>query len=100
MKLITTLLVTVVLTVPALAGAAVETIPGASSWYFHADLDEMRNSDAGKHLYSWLDREVFADVRKDAGIDLGNEADRPHFVRCAATRSHCRLPRILSVNQP
>jgi hypothetical protein len=36
----------------------------------------MRTSDAGKHLYAWLQREVFDDVRDDAGIDLDKEADR------------------------
>ena len=76
MRLSTTLLVALALVAPSWSGAAVETIPGASNWYFHADLDEMRNSDAGKHLYSWLEREVFGDVRRDAGIDLGKEADR------------------------
>jgi hypothetical protein len=76
MRLSKTLLVAMVLIAPAWSGAAVETIPGASSWYFHADLNEMRNSDVGRHLHSWLDREVFAEVREDAGIDLGKEADR------------------------
>jgi hypothetical protein len=51
-------------------------LPATSTWYFHADFDEMRGSDAGKPLYAWLQREVFADVRDDAGIDLDKEADR------------------------
>jgi hypothetical protein len=76
MKLSKTLLIATALVAPAWSGAAVEAIPGASSWYFHADLNEMRNSDVGKYLHSWLDREVFAEVREDAGIDLGKEADR------------------------
>ena len=50
-------------------------LPATSTWYFHADFDEMRGSDAGKPLYAWLQREVFADVRDDAGIDLDKEAD-------------------------
>jgi len=50
-------------------------LPATSTWYFHADFDEMRGSDAGKPLYAWLQREVFADVREDAGIDLDKEAD-------------------------
>ena len=50
-------------------------LPATSTWYFHADFDEMRGSDAGKPLYAWLQREVFADVREDAGIDLDREAD-------------------------
>ena len=51
-------------------------LPATSTWYFHADFDEMRGSDAGKPLYAWLQREVFTDVREDAGIDLDKEADR------------------------
>jgi hypothetical protein len=54
---------------------AASGLPATSTWYFHADLDEMRGTDAGKPLYAWLQREVFADVREDAGIDLDKEAD-------------------------
>jgi hypothetical protein len=50
-------------------------LPATSTWYFHADFDEMRGSDAGKPLYAWLQREVFADVREDAGIDLDKETN-------------------------
>ena len=75
MKLTRLLLIATILAVPAYAGAAVAGIPGASTWYFHADLDEMRGSDAGRHLYDWLQREVFDDVRAETGIDLGEEAD-------------------------
>jgi hypothetical protein len=65
------------LAVPGLAAAelAASGLPATSTWYFHADLDEMRGSDAGKPLYDWLQREVFAEVRDDAGIDLDKEAD-------------------------
>ncbi len=55
---------------------AASGLPSTSTWYFHVDFDEMRGSDAGKPLYAWLQREVFADVREDAGIDLDKEADR------------------------
>jgi len=60
----------------ALGELSASGLPATSTWYFHADLDEMRGSDAGKPLYAWLQREVFADVREDAGIDLDKEADR------------------------
>lgn len=50
-------------------------LPAASKWYFHADFKEMRSSEAGRHLYGWLEEEVFEDIREDAGIDLGEEAD-------------------------
>jgi len=66
------------LIVPGFAAAAVTSdgVPETSTWYFHADLEQMRTSDAGRHLYGWLQREVFEDVRDDAGIDLHLEADR------------------------
>ena len=66
------------LALPALGVAELSAsgLPATSTWYFHADFDEMRGSDAGKPLYAWLQREVFADVREDAGIDLDKETDR------------------------
>lgn len=51
-------------------------LPADSSWYFHTDLDEMRSSDAGRDLHDWLDREVFAELREEIGIDLAKEADK------------------------
>ena len=66
------------LALPGLGAAELSAsgLPATSTWYFHADFDEMRGSDAGRPLYAWLQREVFADVRDDAGIDLDKEADR------------------------
>jgi hypothetical protein len=65
------------LAVPGLATAelAASGLPATSTWYFHADFDEMRGSDAGKPIYAWLQREVFTEVREEAGIDLETEAD-------------------------
>lgn len=60
----------------ASAGVNVGDFPADSSWYFHADLKEMRQGDAGQDLYAWLDREVFDDLRDEIGIDLEREADR------------------------
>ena len=70
-------IVALLLALPGLAAAelAASGLPATSTWYFHADFDEMRNSDAGRPLYGWLQREVFSDVREDAGIDLDKEAD-------------------------
>lgn len=51
-------------------------LPSGSKWYFHVDFEEMREAEAGKPLYGWLQGEVFADVREDAGVDLEKEADR------------------------
>jgi hypothetical protein len=66
------------LVLPALGAAELSAsgLPATSTWYFHADFDQMRDTDAGKPLYAWLQREVFADVRDDAGIDLDRETDR------------------------
>lgn len=71
------LLTVVVLALPGLALGELSAsgLPATSTWYFHADFDEMRGSAAGKPLYAWLQREVFAEVRDDAGIDLDKEAD-------------------------
>lgn len=71
------LIIGLLLAFPGLAPAAVapDGVPETSTWYFHADFDQMRTSDGGKHLYSWLQREVFEDVREDAGIDIDKEAD-------------------------
>ncbi len=65
------------LAVPGLATAelAASGLPATSTWYFHADFDEMRASDAGKPIYAWLQREVFTELHEEAGIDLDREAD-------------------------
>lgn len=59
----------------ALAGISNGDLP-ASRWYAHIDLEEMRNAEAGKHLYAWLDREVFDELREESGFDADQEADR------------------------
>lgn len=78
MRILRLLIVGLLLIMPGFASAAVapDSVPATSTWYFHADFKQMRTSDAGKHLYGWLQREVFEDVRDDAGIDLDKEADR------------------------
>lgn len=47
----------------------------AAHWYAHIDLVEMRSSDAGKHLYAWLEDEVFDDLRDEIGFDADQEAN-------------------------
>ena len=58
-----------------LAGMGPGDLPDASKWYFHVDFKEMRSSEAGRHLYGWLQEEVLDDVREDVGVDLDKEAD-------------------------
>jgi len=63
---------------PATATAQVTraSLPGDAVWYLHADLQELRDAQSGRHLYQWLEREVFDDILEDLGIDLSNEASR------------------------
>ena len=73
----TIIVATIMVLVPlaALGGINSDDLPSTSTWYFHADFEEMRSSEGGKNLWVWLDDEVFEDVRDDAGIDLSSEAD-------------------------
>jgi len=58
-----------------LADVNIGNLPADTKWYFHADFEEMRSSEAGSHLYVWLQDEVFDDIREEAGVDLDKEAD-------------------------
>ena len=64
-----------VMPVAALSAIGQGDLPETSRWYFHADFQEMRSSEAGRHLYDWLQDEVFDEVRDEAGVDLDKEAD-------------------------
>lgn len=64
-----------VLPVAALSAIGQGDLPDTSRWYFHADFKEMRSSEGGRHLYDWLQDEVFEEVRDEAGVDLDKEAD-------------------------
>ena len=59
----------------ALSALGAGDLPDTSKWYIHIDFNEMRSSEAGQHLYAWLQDEVFDDIREDAGVDLDKEAD-------------------------
>jgi hypothetical protein len=58
-----------------LADVTVGGLPETAKWYFHADFEEMRSSEAGQHLYGWLQKEVFDDIREDVGVDFDKEVD-------------------------
>lgn len=72
------LLMVFLLAVPTILWAAITPVdlPATSKWYFHADLNEMRSTPAGRQLYAWLEKEVFEEVRAETGIELGKETDR------------------------
>lgn len=44
-------------------------------WYAHVDFVSMQKGEAGKQLYAWLDREVFDELRAEAGFDASKEAN-------------------------
>jgi hypothetical protein len=60
---------------PAALLADMTSLPGDAKWYFHADFDKMRSTEAGRHLYGWLEEEVFTEIRDEVGVDLDKEAD-------------------------
>lgn len=62
--------------VTGFAGVRDGDLPAASTWYFHADFSEMRGSEAGRGLWSWLEQEVLDEIREESGVDLASEADR------------------------
>jgi biopolymer transport protein ExbD len=78
MRILRYLLIALIFFMPTTMLAAVgpDDLPDASKWYFHADFKEMRSSEAGKHLYAWLQDEVFQEVLEETGIDLEKEADQ------------------------
>lgn len=78
MRNLKTLIACVLMSLPALGWAAIDAdgLPGTSTWYFHADFASMRKSKTANALYQWIDREVFSEIREEAGIDLANQLDR------------------------
>ena len=59
------LIALLVLTLPAAALGGVDDLPSTTTWYFHADLEEMRKSDAGRGIFDWLSKEVFEEVQEE-----------------------------------
>ncbi len=50
-------------------------LPDSADWYLHIDFERMRTEKAGNPLYGWLQKEVFAEVKSESGIDLHTELD-------------------------
>ena len=62
-------------TIPAYAEIDASNLPGQADWYLHADLEAMRAVPSGHALYEWLRDEVFVEVKREIGIDIGEEVD-------------------------
>ena len=75
MRYLKILIIGLLLVAPGLAAAKTADVPGSAVWYFHVDLAQMRDDGPGRSVYGWLQDEVFADVREDAGVDLDKELD-------------------------
>ncbi len=72
MRVFKLLLLALCLAAPAVAAAETGE---AADWYFHLDLDRMRSEPESRAIYTWLQDEVFSDVREDTGIDIDAELD-------------------------
>lgn len=70
------LLVGLLLALPLSSMADARDVPGAASWYFFVDLEQMRSGGPGKAVYDWLREEVMEDVKDDSGLDIEREVDR------------------------
>lgn len=68
------LLILVCLPTQLLAELANGELP-AARWYAHIDLVAMRQGEAGKKLYAWLESEVFEELHEELGFDASREAD-------------------------
>ena len=70
------LLVSLLLAFPLSSMADARDVPGAASWYFYVDLEQMRSGGPGKAVYDWLREEVMDEVKDDSGLDIEREVDR------------------------
>lgn len=78
MRVFRTLMVIALVSSPGFAAAELsgDDIPAGSTWYFHADLGEMRSTEGGRELYGWIEREILDDVHEETGLDVSREIDR------------------------
>lgn len=63
--------------IPLGANAEVKVgdLPDNTVWYLHANLEAMRDGDAGSTVYAWFEDEVVEEIREEVGIDINNEID-------------------------
>lgn len=76
MRILKLLIIGLLLASPGLASADASDVPGASTWYLHVDMEEMRSDEVGKALYGWMEEEIFSEIAEDTGVNLGEELDR------------------------
>ena len=71
------LAILLILLIPVGANAGIDAgdLPEGSTWYLHIDIDQMRNSEAGRSIYSWLDKEINVEIDEETGIDIIDELD-------------------------
>ncbi|MEM6730146.1 MAG: hypothetical protein AAF658_01245 [Myxococcota bacterium] len=78
MRRLTSLIV--FLTAPLVASSAHATIGvdalGEASWYLHVDFEEMKKGPAGTDVYAWFQAEIFDEIKKETGIDLGSKLEQ------------------------
>ena len=60
----------------AMADINIQGVGGVSNWYFQADFDKMRSTEAGKPLYAWMQKEVFAEINRESGIRLDRDLEQ------------------------
>lgn len=76
MKRLTVFLAALVLSVSSYASLDRTDLPADTQWYLHLDLSEMRSTDTGQRLYSWLKDEVLDEVREETGFDADQELNQ------------------------
>jgi hypothetical protein len=76
MRILKLLIMGLLLAIPGLAAADAGDIPGASTWYLHVDLDEMRSDEVGQSLYGWMDEEIFSEINEETGVNLGEDLNK------------------------
>jgi hypothetical protein len=75
MRYLKILIVGLLLAVPTVAAASGD-IPESAVWYFHLDLEQMREKGPGQGVYDWLKIEALSEIKEEAGVDLDKELDR------------------------
>jgi len=74
-KFLIVAMMVVIMPLCAIAGVKPGDLPANAQWYFHADLQQLQKSEAGKTIYAFLEEEAFADVKEDTGFDIGESIE-------------------------